>query len=277
MASTSDRVALSVIVPVFNEDRTISEVLKRLARVPYTKEVIVVNDGSFDETAGRLAEWRGVSSVKVFEHDRNLGKGRAIRTGLIHARGRFVIIQDADLEYDPEDYGRLLDPLLGENGDLVFGSRRLTRRWNWRDWLNPFYYGVSLLNCLVRLWYGVRLTDEATCLKVFPLWALRAMDLECERFEFCPEVTAKACRMGLKILEVPISYHPRSVRDGKKIRFRDGWEAVRTLWKFRHWNPSASRFGLSRSDEENREAPTKSNASSSQSVRADRQEPASIG
>ena len=144
------------------------------------------------------------------------------------------MIQDADLECDPQDYGALMEPLAREEADVVFGSRYLTRqnaRCNWRF----SRIGVIALNEFARLLYGVRLTDEATCFKVFPTAVLREMELECERFEFCPEVTAKACRLGLSILEVPIRYHPRTVAEGKKIRWTDGWKALLTLWRFRKW------------------------------------------
>ena len=172
--------------------------------------------------------------VVRLRHDRNRGKGAAIRTGLVYAEGRFTVIQDADLECDPRDYRALLQPLLREEADVVFGSRYL--RWrgvrsNWR----LTRIGVVLLNAFARLLFGVRLTDEATCFKVFSTTVLREMELECERFEFCPEVTAKACRLGLSILEVPIRYHPRTVAEGKKIRLTDGWKALLTLWRFRKW------------------------------------------
>ncbi|GAB6186273.1 glycosyltransferase family 2 protein [Thermopirellula anaerolimosa] len=248
---------LSVIVPVYNEARTIEEVLRRVLEVPYDKQVIVVDDGSTDRTPVALEKWKGHAQVVLLRHSDNRGKGAAIRTGLEHARARFVLIQDADLEYHPSDYGRLLQPLLAGQADVVYGSRRLGQkvfgrsehsdrnrrglfwvdRWfgRLRELANPFYHGVTVLNLLVRLLYRVRITDEATCYKVFPTEVLRAMELECERFEFCPEVTAKAARMGLRIVEVPIHYQGRSVREGKKIRFRDGLAAMATLWKYRRW------------------------------------------
>ncbi|HOP77111.1 MAG: glycosyltransferase family 2 protein [Thermogutta sp.] len=258
------RPILSVIIPVYNEAGTIERVLERVIDVwPEDKEIIVVDDGSQDGTAELLRQWytqhcsvhgdcrerRNVRVMLLF-HDRNRGKGSAIRTGLQYATGHYVVIQDADMEYDPADYRNLLAPLLNEEADVVYGSRRLGERMyselncmqKWvqipRTWANPYYHGVTILNLLVRMWFRLRVTDEATCYKVLPLEVLRAMDLECERFEFCPEVTAKIARMGLRLKEVPIQYRGRSRRQGKKIRFRDGWEAICTLWRYRSWRPS---------------------------------------
>jgi dolichol-phosphate mannosyltransferase len=226
---------LTVIVPVFNEAGTVEEMLRRVLAAPYDKQVIVVDDGSTDGTTTLLEKWEG--KVELLRHSRNRGKGAAIRTGLEHVRGRFVIIQDADLEYDPRDYPRLIEPLLRGEAQVVYGSRYLRnlRRGEGKPG-RLFRWGVSVLNLCVRLWYGVRLTDEATCYKAVPTSLLRQMDLQCERFEFCPEVTAKICRLGLRILEVPIHYHPRTVEAGKKIRWRDGWDALATLWQWRNWH-----------------------------------------
>jgi glycosyltransferase involved in cell wall biosynthesis len=182
-----------------------------------------------------LEGWKGHPRVEFLRHPYNRGKGAAIRTALDHARGRFVIIQDADLEYDPQDYPCLIEPLLRGQAEVVYGSRYLQRDKAGRRPMRLFRFGVSLLNLCVRLIYGVRLTDEATCYKAFPTSLLRRLDLQCQRFEFCPEVTAKICRLGWKILEVPIHYDPRTVQAGKKIRWPDGWEALATLWKWRRW------------------------------------------
>lgn len=232
---------LTIIIPVYNEEPTVERILQRLLHAPYPdQEIIIVNDGSDDGTAAILERWIDHPSILVLRHARNLGKGAAIRTGLAHAHGRFTLVQDADLEYDPCDYPRLLEPLLHGQADVVYGSRYLRPAPNRRSCWRLFRYGVALINFTVRLLYGVRLTDEATCYKVFPTDVLRAMDLQCQRFEFCPEVTAKACRMGLTIAEVPIRYTPRAAAEGKKIRWTDGWEALVTLWKWRHWRPTAA-------------------------------------
>ena len=226
---------LTVIVPVYNEVRTIKELLRRVLAAPYGKQVVVVDDGSTDGTVEALEKWEGHSEVELLQHSKNRGKGAAIRTGLEHAQARFTIIQDGDLEYDPEDYRRLVEPLLSGEAQVVYGSRYLRRKGEPRRRWRLFRCGVAVLNVCVRLLYGARLTDEATCYKAFPTALLRAMDLECERFEFCPEVTAKASRLGLKIQEVPISYDARSVQSGKKIRWTDGLAALGTLWRWRHW------------------------------------------
>ena len=232
---------LTVVVPVYNEARTVAELMRRIVAAPYAKEVIVVDDGSTDETPEALRAWQEQPGVTILRHAVNQGKGAAIRTGLAHARGRFTIIQDGDLEYDPQDYPRVIGPLLSGEAQVVYGSRYLRRdpahpqRWS------SFRMGVSLLNLCVRWIYGARLTDEATCYKAFPTAVLRRMDLRCERFEFCPEVTAKACRLGYKIVEVPIRYDARSVREGKKIRWRDGLQALATLWLWRNWRPPMKR------------------------------------
>lgn len=225
-----------VIVPVDNEASTIVPLLGRvLNAAPAEKEVIIADDDSTDGTWDIVRGWDGRAKVEVLRHECNRGKGAAIRTGLGQARGTFTIIQDGDLEYDPQDYERLLTPLLADQADVVYGSRYLSPAGRAAARWRILRLGVSLLNFCVRVLYGNCLTDEATCYKVFRTADLRAMDLQCERFEFCPEVTAKACRMGLQILEIPISYQPRSVREGKKIRLRDGWQAIRTLWRWRNW------------------------------------------
>lgn len=235
VAVAADALTLTVIVPVYNDVSTIHECLKRVVAATYDKQVIVVDDGSTDGTAEVLREGEDHPHVELLRHGKNRGKGAAIRTGLEHARGRYTVIQDADLEYDPNDYLRLLEPLLQAEAQIVYGSRALNTELDGKRTWCPFRVGVKLLNLAFRLLYGLRLIDEATCYKAFPTAVLRKMELVCERFEFCPEVTAKACRMGLPITEVPIPYQPRSVADGKKIRWTDGMEAFAALWRWRNW------------------------------------------
>jgi dolichol-phosphate mannosyltransferase len=234
-AAVCDAPLLTVIVPVYNEARTIDEVLRRVLAAPFDKQVIVVDDGSTDGTAESLEAWEGHAHVELLQHGRNRGKGAAIRTGLEYARGRFTVVQDADLEYDPGDYARLIEPLTVGAAQVVYGSRTLSAAGAARRPLSILRWGVSLLNLCVRLLYGVRLTDEATCYKAFSTATLKTMNLQCERFEFCPEVTAKACRLGLRIVEVPIRYVPRDSKAGKKLRWSDGWQALATLWRWRRW------------------------------------------
>jgi dolichol-phosphate mannosyltransferase len=225
---------LTVVVPVFNEEATLERLLLSLiAAQPDSKQVVVVDDGSSDrsfEIASRLSESH---PIDVLKHPKNRGKGAAIRTGLELAKGKYVIVQDADLEYDTSDINKLLQPLLRGEADVVFGSRYLDP--NQKRSFRMADPGIWLLNFLVRTMYGLKLTDEATCYKLFETATMRKMDLQCSRFEFCPEVTAKAARMGLRLIEIPISYSPRSKEDGKKLRMTDGIEAIRELMKWRRW------------------------------------------
>jgi glycosyltransferase involved in cell wall biosynthesis len=226
-----------VIVPVYDEVGTIDELLRQVLRCPLSKQILVVDDASNDGTAERLSDWSRKGQIELVQHDQNRGKGAAIRTALARAVGEYVIIQDADLEYDPQDYVPLIEALRRGDADVVYGSRYAHRRGLDLGERFTFRCGIALLNLAVRILYGVRLTDEATCYKVFPRQVLEKLNLECERFEFCPEVTAKACRLGLAIHEVPISYRPRTARAGKKLRLRDGFVALYTLWKWRKWQP----------------------------------------
>lgn len=232
---------VSVVVPVYNESRTVGSMLERLLSAACSDDIIVVDDGSSDETPRILESWRKVPTVQVLTHERNLGKGSAIRTGLERAKNQFIIIQDADLEYDPHDIHAVVSPLIADEADFVFGSRRLDRHMQLRDLPNPFYHGVSCLNYLTWVLYGIKVSDGATCYKATRADLLRSMRLECERFEFCPEVTAKAARMRLRVREVPISYNRRTIVQGKKIRLRDWFHAARTLWRWRRWDPTACR------------------------------------
>jgi glycosyltransferase involved in cell wall biosynthesis len=229
---------LSVIIPVFNEERTIDALLRRVLDAPYAKQVVVVDDGSSDGTPALLRAWKDHPEVEIHSQAVNSGKGAAIRVGIGAAKGRFVVIQDADLEYDPQDYPKLIEPLEQGTEQAVFGSRYLQRPEAMGAFL--FRTGVRVINWTVRLLYGIRLTDEATCYKAMSTSLLKSLDLQCERFEFCPEVTAKLCRLGIRIAEVPISYHARATSEGKKIRLVDGIEALQTLWRWRKWQPSQS-------------------------------------
>ena len=232
---------LTVLVPAYNEARTIEELLRRvLDAPPVEKQVIVVDDGSTDGTWEIVSSWEQCGLVQLVRHHRNWGKGAALRTGLSQARGVFTIVQDADLEYEPRDYERVLKPLLAGKAQAVYGSRYLTVEARIQGRWRLLRHGVSLLNLWVRVLYGVRLTDEATCYKALPTALLRSLDLQCQRFEFCPEVTAKLCRLGIPIVEVPIRYDPRSKKQGKKLRLRDGWAAIRELWRWRNWTPGAA-------------------------------------
>ncbi|MCY2952425.1 MAG: glycosyltransferase family 2 protein [Planctomycetota bacterium] len=234
---------LTVIIPVYNEVRTLGELIHRVRAVAIDTQIIVVDDGSTDGSWELLGQWPLDDRFLVLTHKTNRGKGRAIRTGLEHGRGQFTIIQDADLEYDPQDYLHLIRVLQSGAADVAFGSRYLngtkTQVGYW------FRLGVSVLNRVVKILYNVALTDEATCYKATTTAILRRMNLQCDRFDFCPELVAKACRMGLRIQEVAISYDPRNAEAGKKIRLRDGWAAACTLWRWRKWSEQATTIASS--------------------------------
>ena len=232
---------VSVIVPVFNEIAHVDELLEAIHASPVKKEIIIVDDGSIDGTREKLRAMPLANNhdVTVVFHEKNCGKGAAIRTALQYARGEYVLIQDSDLEYDPQDYPALLRPLEQREANVVYGVRPDRPERGLR-----FFLGAKLLTRLTNLLYGAGIHDQATCYKVFRRSLLAQIDLECQRFEFCPEVTAKLCRMGEKIGEVPISYAPRSPGEGKKIRRSDGWLAIWTLLRYRftrraRWTKSA--------------------------------------
>ena len=226
----SDRWAgyVSVIVPVYNEVAHLEDLLQAVQASPVQKEIIIVDDGSTDGTREKLQALAPQDDVSIIFHERNCGKGASIRTALEYAHGEFVLIQDSDLEYDPHDYPALLDPLRTGNANVVYGVRPDRPERGLR-----FFLGAKFLTHLTNLLYRAGIHDEATCYKVFRRALLQGIRLECRRFEFCPEVTAKLCRIGERIDEVPISYHPRSAVEGKKIRHADGWLAIWTLIHYR--------------------------------------------
>jgi glycosyltransferase involved in cell wall biosynthesis len=220
---------VTIILPAYNEEKTIGEIIKRLAALPIDKEIIVVDDASTDSTPDEIKK----SGVDVFHitQPHNQGKGAAIRAALAQASGEVTIVQDADLEYDPNDIAKLVQPVLDGKADVVYGSRFL-KGMNKRMAL-PNKIVNKLLVGAVALLFGKRISDEATCYKAVRTSVLKAMNLQCNRFEFCPEVTAKALRMRKEIMELPIDYEPRSKAAGKKIRWTDGVEAFWTLLKHR--------------------------------------------
>jgi dolichol-phosphate mannosyltransferase len=219
---------VSVIVPVYNEVAHIDELLQAIHASPVKKEIVIVDDGSTDGTRDKLRAMPLAGDVTLVFHERNCGKGAAIRTALEYVRGEYVLIQDSDLEYDPQDYPALLRPLERLQANVVYGVRPDRPERGLR-----FFLGAKLLTHLTNLLYGANIHDEATCYKVFRRSLISQIHLQCQRFEFCPEVTAKLCRMGEKIAEVPIAYTPRSAGEGKKIRYADGWLAIWTLFRHR--------------------------------------------
>ena len=226
---------LSVIMPVFNERNTVQEILRRVRSVDLGEiviEIIVVDDASSDGTSDilRLEE---DSTVKVFRHPVNQGKGAAIRTGLPHATGDLVIIQDADLEYDPDDYRVLLAPILKKKAEVVYGSRFTGEH---RDMLFWHMMGNKFLSLVTNVLYNTTLSDMETCYKLFTRQALEGIEIKSNRFNFEPEITAKMLKKKVRIYEVPISYAGREYEEGKKITWRDGFSALWALIKYRFAN-----------------------------------------
>jgi glycosyltransferase involved in cell wall biosynthesis len=224
-------VKVSVIIPVYNERKTIIEIIKRIKEIKINKEIIIVDDFSTDGTRDILNTIKD-PEIKVVYHDKNYGKGHAIRTAIKNVSGDIVIIQDADLEYDPEDYYVLVKPIIDKKANVVYGTRFPKGR-SHPSILNPFFLANKILTTAANILFFMHITDEPTCYKVFRADAIKSLNLKCERFEFCPEVTAKIRKSGLKIYEIPIKYNPRSVKEGKKIKWIDGVEGLWTLIKYR--------------------------------------------
>jgi len=222
---------LSVIVPVYNERVTVAEVIRRIRAVdvPVDVEVIVVDDGSSDGT-DKVLSALGDSTVRTLTHPVNQGKGAAIRTGLGAARGDLVLVQDADLEYDPEDWPNLLEPILRGKAQVVYGSRFTGQRKN----MMPLHWmGNRFLSLVTNVLYSSTMSDMETCYKLFDRRVLEGITIESDKFDFEPEITAKVLRRGYRIYEVPISYAGREISEGKKITWRDGVGALRALIKYR--------------------------------------------
>lgn len=221
---------LSVVVPCYNEAATIRTILERVLASPYVQEVVVVDDASVDETAD-IARSVADDRIQVLQQPRNTGKGAALRRGFAEASAKFVVVQDADLEYDPADYARLLEPLLSERADVVYGSRFLTDR---PHRVLYFWHSVGnrLLTLASNMFTNLNLTDMETCYKVFRRGIIQDLHLQEDRFGFEPEVTAKLAKGGWRIYEVGISYSGRTYAEGKKIGLRDGLQAARCIVRY---------------------------------------------
>ena len=225
---------LSVLIPVYNEAKTIIEIINRVRNIDMSKEIIIVDDGSTDGTIDILRERveNQFPDVKVFYHSRNQGKGAAIRTAVEKCTGDFVIIQDADLEYDPNEYFALLTPLLDGRADVVFGSRFLG---GGAHRVHLFWHRIAnaLLTTLSNMMTNLNLTDMEVCYKVFKTDVIKSIKLKSNRFEFEPEITAKVAKMRCRVYEVPISYSGRDYEEGKKITWKDGVTALWSIFKYR--------------------------------------------
>lgn len=225
---------LSIIIPVYNEEATIGDVVDRVLAVPIAKEVIVVDDGSTDSTPDVVRAHAG-SGVTLVRLEENRGKGAAIREALGQVTGDHILIQDGDLELSPEEYPRLIEAIEAGKSRVVYGSRFLAGRGK-ATWRN--YLANRLITGWANLLYGASLTDVSTAYKLFPRNLVEQLDLQCERFEFCAEITAKLLRMGISISEVPITYVPRPGHAGKKLNYlRDGLRSAWALARWRLWRP----------------------------------------
>lgn len=221
---------ISVIIPVFNEKETVQQILEKVKNVDIEKEIIIIDDCSTDGTREILEKIKD-SSIEVVYHSENKGKGAAIRTAQgCHINGDVVIIQDADLEYQPEDYLKLIKPIQDGFADVVYGSRFLGSHRVFMFW---HYFGNKLLTWLTNVLYNTMLTDMETCYKVFRVEIFKRLNIKSNRFDFEPEVTARIFKKNLRVVEVPITHYGRGYKEGKKITWKDGFIAIWTLIKYR--------------------------------------------
>jgi glycosyltransferase involved in cell wall biosynthesis len=223
--------SLTVVIPVYNERATVAEIIRRIraVEIPLTLQVIVVDDGSSDGS-DKVLQALEDSTVRVIRHTHNQGKGAAIRTGMEAMTGDLLLIQDADLEYDPDDWPRLLEPILKGKARVVYGSRFTGER---KNMLPLHWFGNRMLSLVTNVLYSSTLSDMETCYKLFDAEVLKGITIVSDRFEFEPEITAKVMRRGFRIYEVPISYAGREANEGKKITWRDGFGAMAALIRFR--------------------------------------------
>ena len=224
---------LSIIIPVYNEEKSILKIIKKceavdLSPLNFEKEIIIVDDGSTDNTRSLL---QNIKNHKVIFHEKNLGKGAAIKTALNYVTGDYVIIQDADLEYDPNDYLPILECAIKNNASVVYGSRYLAMKKNKGSFLN--YFGRIFLTRLANLLYKTNITDINTCYKLFKTDLIKSFNLESKGFEFCAEVTAQTAKRKIPIFEVPIKYFPRTIKEGKKLKLPHALQFFFKIFEFK--------------------------------------------
>jgi len=231
LSTRPDYRTLTVIMPVFNERSTVAEIVRRMraVEIPLILQIIVVDDASSDGS-DKVLQALEDSTVRVIHHSENQGKGAAIRTGMAAMTGDLLLIQDADLEYDPDDWPRLLDPILKGKAKVVYGSRFTGER---KNMMPLHWFGNRLLSLVTNVLYSSTLSDMETCYKLFDVRILEGITIVSNRFDFEPEITAKVLRRGHRIYEVPISYAGREVDEGKKITWHDGFGALLALVRFR--------------------------------------------
>jgi dolichol-phosphate mannosyltransferase len=221
-------VKLSILIPTYNEAKTLPILLDRVLSVPVEKELVIVDDGSTDETGRILEGYQSVENILIIRHDRNLGKGSAVRTAIPHITGEIAVIQDADLEYDPMDFPRLMEPIQRGEARVVYGVRKFSPYSYW-----TYALGGRFLSLLTSILFGQPLRDVNTCYKMIDPKLLKSLPLEGTRFDLDLEITARIARQGIRIHEIPIRYKPRSFQEGKKICWKDGAVAVGVLLKVR--------------------------------------------
>ena len=230
---------LSIIIPVYNEEKTILDILNKISNVKLgvDKEVIIIDDGSIDNSKKIIEDYlRNIKKSKNLEFKFfskvNGGKGSAIKKGIKLCSGDIITIQDADLEYDPEDFKKLISPIIAGKEKVVYGSRFLKEH---EPMYKIYFLGNKFLTFLTQILYGTKITDMETCYKVFRKEAIKDMEIRANSFDMEPEITAKILKSGIKIKEMGISYNPRSIKEGKKINWKDGLQAIWTLvyWKFK--------------------------------------------
>lgn len=225
---------VSILIPVYNEVNVLELILSKVNQAGFAglkKEIIIIDDGSFDGTVELLNKINGNSDLKIYYHGKNQGKGAAIRTAMKYVTGQIVVIQDADLEYNPDEYDKIIDQIIKNNADVVYGSR-LLRSSQKRSFKFLSRLFNKFITMLANILYGKKLTDIETCYKAFKRNVINAIEIESDGFNFDPEVTAKVLKKGYDILEVPISYTARGYKEGKKITWKDAFKAVYTLIKY---------------------------------------------